>query len=103
MLAGAIYAAAVSVFFDLFTWVVAIYDLGGLFFAALRAPLPERPRAVVGGLLPLSGLFKESVVVLPLILAALFGFSPPFVLAAVLARPWRPCCRTCWSWRQSSA
>ena len=66
---AAIYAAAVSVHLDPLAWAVGIFDLGGAFFFLLSMKLFLDRRIAWSGVAYFIGcLFKESVIVLPLIL-----------------------------------
>jgi hypothetical protein len=72
MLTGLIYAVAAAVHLDTLTWVVAIYDLGAMLFCLCSILLFLHGRSFLSALCFLASVFfKESVVTLPLILAAL--------------------------------
>lgn len=64
-----IYAAAVAIHLDTLAWAVGIFDLGGAFFFFASFLLFINNKFVISALLYLIGcLFKESVIILPIIL-----------------------------------
>jgi len=64
-----IYAAAIAIHLDTLAWVVGIYDLGGALCFLLSMQLYIERKVAWSGLVCFAGcLFKESVIVLPLIL-----------------------------------
>jgi len=71
-LAGLVYATALAIHLDPLSWAVGLHDLGGMFFflAALAFFLHDRPFLSAAAYL-LGSLCKESVLVLPAILAVL--------------------------------
>ncbi len=72
VLCSLIYASAVAVHLEPLCWAVGIYDLGGAFFFFTSIALFLSGRPVLSGFSFFAGiLFKESVILLPLILAAI--------------------------------
>jgi hypothetical protein len=66
---GVIYAFAVSVHHECLLWAVGMYDLGGVFFFLLAMLLFLKGRTLWSAVAYLAGcFFKESVIVLPIIL-----------------------------------
>jgi hypothetical protein len=75
LLNGLLYAVAVSIHLDPLCWAVGIYDIGGacFFLLAIWFFIRERPKTSVACFLA-GVLFKESVMVLPLIIAGLLWY-----------------------------
>jgi hypothetical protein len=72
VLCSLIYASAVAVLLEPLCWAVGIFDLGGAFFFFTSIALFLSGRPVLSALSFFAGiLFKESVILLPLILAAI--------------------------------
>jgi hypothetical protein len=69
--AGFIYALAIAIVFESLLWAVGIFDLGGAFFFLLSMYLFMKGRPIASAIVYLAGcLFKETVIVLPIILFA---------------------------------
>jgi hypothetical protein len=72
VLCSLIYASAVAIHLEPLCWAVGIYDLGGAFFFFTSIALFLSGCSMLSGLFFFMGLlFKESILLLPLILAAI--------------------------------
>lgn len=89
-LVAIIYVAAVAIHLDPLAWAVGIYDVGGAFFFFLGFWLFLRERLGASALAYLLGcLFKESVIILPIILISHMVFmTPAGQIKAQLVRQW---------------
>jgi len=76
ILTGLIYAVAVSVHLDTLSWMVGMYDLGAalFFFTSIWLFISGRYWLSIAAFF-IAALFKESVIILPLILSGLELFS----------------------------
>ena len=75
-LSALVYAAAIAIHLDPLAWAVGIYDLGGAFFFFITMWCFISNKPILSALLYFTGcLFKESLIVLPLLL-----FSYPILM-----------------------
>lgn len=87
---GFLYAGCTSIHLDTMIWAVGVYELGAMFFGLLCVLAFVRGRSVSSGLFFLLALsFKESVIGIPAILAAIALWLPESVARHKL-RNWYP-------------